>query len=68
MGNGSTFDIFIMEHMFIDYGLIHPWGYSKIMDLRTFKRFVAKGKYVRKVGVAHNALDDAISQAKFVME
>lgn len=67
-GNGSTFDISIMEDMFKTYGMERPWTYNSVMDLRTFKRFVAKGVDVQKIGVAHNALDDAISQAKYVID
>lgn len=67
-GNGSTFDISIMENIFRDYGLGCPWSHYNVMDLRTFKRFVAKGKKVEKRGTNHNALDDAVSQAQYVME
>lgn len=66
-GNGSTFDISIMEDLFRDYGFELPWGYNKAMDLRTYKRFVNQGEQVKKSGVNHNALDDAISQANYVM-
>lgn len=66
-GNGSTFDISIMENLFRDYQITLPWGYNKAMDLRTFKRFQKGGEQVQKGGVNHNALDDAISQAKYVM-
>lgn len=67
-GNGSTFDISIMEHIFRDYGLECPWSHTKVMDLRTFRRFQGKGAKVINVGTAHNALDDAVAQAKYVME
>lgn len=67
-GNGSTFDISILENMYRDYGLPLPWGYNKAMDLRTFKRFEADGAQIPNTGVAHNALDDAIAQANYVME
>lgn len=67
-GNGASFDITLMETLFKDYGTQCPWLYYNVMDLRTFKRFVAKGKKVVVDGTAHNALDDAIAQAKYVME
>lgn len=67
-GNGSTFDISILESLFRTYNIECPWSYNSIMDLRTFKRFVAGNKKVQKLGVDHNALDDAISQAKYVVE
>jgi hypothetical protein len=67
-GNGSTFDISILENMFNDYKLEIPWGYNKAMDLRTFKRFRAGGEQVKKSGVNHNALDDAVSQAQYILD
>lgn len=67
-GNGSTFDISIMESLFHSFKLKHPWHHYNVMDLRTFRRFVAGGAKVVKEGTDHNALDDSISQAKFVME
>lgn len=66
-GNGSTFDISIIEHMFRQFQVKAPWLYYNVMDLRTFKRFVANNVKVEKLGTNHNAVDDAISQAKFVL-
>lgn len=66
-GNGSSFDISIMENIFKDYTIGVPWNYSGINDLRTFKRHVAKDAPLEFQGVAHNALDDAINQAKYVI-
>lgn len=66
-GNGSTFDISMLEDILRQLNIGIPWGFSDVMDLRTFKRFVAGGQAVPKIGVAHNALDDAISQAKYVI-
>lgn len=66
-GNGSTFDISILEDLFRDYDIKCPWGYNKPMDLRTYKRFQKSGEQVKKGGINHNALDDAISQANYVM-
>lgn len=67
-GNGSTFDISIMEDLFKDYGLTRPWKYNRVMDMRTFKRFNNKGVMTKSIGVAHNALDDAKFQAQWVMD
>jgi hypothetical protein len=67
-GNGSTFDVSIMEHLYKMYGLECPWGYGKIMDLRTFRRFQGKGAKVVVPGTAHNALDDAVGQAQYVLD
>lgn len=68
-GNGSTFDISIIEDMFRMYDVKCPWLYYNVYDLRTFKRFVANGAKVPKTeGVNHNALDDAQNQANYVIE
>lgn len=68
-GNGSGFDITLMETMFEDYKIKCPWMYYKVNDLRTFKRFVAKGEAVQKLeGTDHNALDDAVNQANYVLK
>lgn len=68
-GNGSTFDISIFEDLFRMYGVKCPWLYYNVYDHRTFKRFIAGGAKVDKSdGVNHNALDDAIAQAKYCIE
>ena len=67
-GNGSTFDITILENIMAQWQIKVPWKYNKIMDLRTFRRFVAGGETLQKSGVDHNALDDAKSQAEFVLK
>lgn len=66
-GNGSTFDISILEDMYRMYNLKCPWLFYNVMDLRTFKRFVANGEKLVKSGVNHNALDDAVSQTDYVL-
>ena len=47
-GNGSTFDISILEHAFRQNKITPPWQYWHVMDLRTFRRFVAGGDKVDK--------------------
>jgi hypothetical protein len=67
-GNGATFDISMLEDIYRNYKLPDPWGYNKAMDLRTFKRFIGEGAQIPSHGVAHNALDDAVKQAQYVMD
>lgn len=67
-GNGSTFDISIIEDMFRMYNIKCPWLFYNVYDLRTFKRYIANGAKVVIEGTAHNALDDAIGQSKYVIE
>jgi len=67
-GNGSTFDITIMESLFQDYKLSVPWQYNHVRDLRTFKEYIYDGKETPRVGTHHNALDDAMHQAQVVID
>ena len=67
-GNGATFDITILENLLRENSVVPPWKFWNVRDLRTFREYVAGNAKVVKLGVEHNALDDAISQAKFVME
>lgn len=70
-GNGSNFDIGILDSIYKDFGVKIPWSHTNIMDFRTFRRFEADGKKIEKsnrIGVHHDALSDAISQAKFVID
>lgn len=66
-GNGSTFDIIILERLLKDFNYAPLWPYSNIMDLRTFRRFVGKGKKIPRSEGHHNALVDAVDQANYVL-
>lgn len=66
-GNGAPFDISMLENLLRHYDLDIPWGHRNIMDLRTFRRFNKNGTPVKNNGVEHNALDDAIAQAEYVL-
>jgi len=67
-GNGSNFDITILDDLFSFYGMDTPWEFWNIRDLRTFKEYVFDGGNVKRLGTHHNALDDAIYQAEIVIE
>lgn len=67
-GNGSTFDISMLENLFKMYGMERPWNYNGIMDLRTFKRFVGRGDKIPQPLIHHNALEDAKTQAQYVID
>lgn len=67
-GNGSTFDITILESLLEDYNLLPPWKFYNIRDMRTFKEYVYDGSETKREGTHHNALDDAIYQAEVVVE
>lgn len=67
-GNGSNFDITILESLFKDYELPIPWNFRNIRDLRTFKEYVYDGAKTKRVGTHHNAIDDALYQAQVVID
>ena len=68
-GNGATFDISIIESLFEQFDVKCPWLYYNVMDMRTFRRFIAADAKVDKsTGVAHNALDDSKMQAAYCIE
>lgn len=67
-GNGSNFDIVILESLFKDYGFDIPWNFRNIRDLRTFKEYIYDGSETELVGTHHNALDDALYQAQIVID
>lgn len=69
-GNGATFDITILEHAYEKggVGLKAPWNYTNIRDMRTIvdASNLTGTEWPARVGVHHNALDDAIYQAQMI--
>lgn len=63
--NGNSFDIPILAAYFDHFHLELPWQFWQERDLRTLKG-LNKGARIERAGVHHNALDDAIHQAKLV--
>lgn len=65
-GNGSSFDIAILEHAFLQWGYEVPWKFHNVRDMRTLKDLTERRGLYKRIpmeGVAHNALDDARHQA-----
>lgn len=70
-GNGSSFDITILEHAFdvAGEGLEPPWSFWNIRDMRTAVDMAGvKTKDYPRVGTHHNALDDAVFQAEVIAD
>lgn len=65
-GNGSTFDISILENA---YEYKAPWRFFAVSDCRTVEMLanprVTRAQFKRE-GTHHNALDDAIYQATYI--
>jgi len=71
-GNGCTFDNVIIANAYKQLKLQKPWSYAGDMDVRTIVELGRKllnfdpKKDMRIEGDKHNALADAIHQAKYV--
>ena len=73
-GFGANFDITILESAYyaIGYnkdnkdGEFLPWKFWDIYCLRTLSNIV--NKKLQKTGINHNALHDAIAEAKLIIE
>lgn len=60
---GSLNDILWANNILKKCGLVKPWKFSREMCFRTFLKYSPKVEFTPE-GEAHNALDDAINQAK----
>lgn len=70
-GNGSTFDISILEHAYdkAGNGLREHWQYWAVRDMRTIVDVAGFDKKTMPfAGAPHHALDDAAHQAKVIAE
>lgn len=68
--NGASFDFPILEAGYKAFGAEAPWDFWSLMDFRTIKNMVSRKIYSDckvKAKVAHDALEDAVAQAKTLM-
>lgn len=65
-GNGATFDNVILSNAYAACKIKKPWGYTDDSCYRTVKALYPDVK-VERVGVYHNAADDAVTQAKHLV-
>ena len=65
-GNGAAFDNVVLASAFDRSGIQRPWAYQNDRCYRTVKALHPEVSWER-VGTAHNALDDAISQAQHLV-
>lgn len=66
-GNGATFDNVILTSAYSACAIERPWQFWNDKCYRTVKCMASSVKLVRE-GTYHNALDDAISQAKHLQK
>lgn len=67
-GNGSDFDNAILAHIYAVTGRPLPWRYTNNRCYRTTKNLVTRVAVPPRLGVHHNALDDARHQAVHAMQ
>ena len=65
-GNGASFDNVILGSAYRRLGMKQPWPYWGDRCYRTIKAFFPDIK-LERIGVHHNALDDALSQAEHLI-
>lgn len=66
-GNGAAFDNVLLSHYYTRTGILQPWKFYNDRCYRTIKSLAPEIKLTR-IGVHHNALDDAKSQAAHLCE
>jgi hypothetical protein len=68
-GNGADFDNIILGTLYDAFALAKPWYYSHNRCYRTMKNLgIGPRRPQSRDGVHHNALDDAITQARHLQE
>jgi len=63
-GNGAAFDIPILEAAYIACGMTIPWDFRNVRCYRTMKALYYEVKAEEFEGRKHNALDDAVFEAR----
>ena len=66
-GNGSTFDNAILQNAFEKCNMEVPWSYKSDRCYRTLFN-IGHAVPFERVGEHHNAVDDALAQAKHLMK
>lgn len=70
-GNGSIFDIAMLEDAFRQHNIDIPWDFWNVRDCRTVVDMFETnrgGFGESRRGNNHNALDDATNQAKYIIK
>ena len=68
-GNGAAFDVAMLEDALLQVGLVAPWKFWDVRDMRTVVAIgagIADKNAIQRAGTHHNALDDAAHQARTI--
>lgn len=66
-GNGATFDNVILASAYQVLGVKRPWGYKTDRCYRTIRAVFPNVPEPARIGVPHEALDDARHEAKHLL-
>jgi len=66
-GNGATFDNVILSNAYRAVGMRQPWDFWNDRCYRTVKNLYPEVEAPEFTGAKHNALDDAVHQAKHLI-
>lgn len=68
-GNGASFDVGMLDHAFAQEGIVPPWQFWTVRDLRTLKHLAQDAgvfQHVEREGVHHDAVTDAVNQLRMI--
>lgn len=67
--NGADFDLPMLMHAYAQFNLEVPWRFTNSRCYRTYKNLpCAKNVPLQRVGTHHNALFDALNQARHIQK
>ena len=66
-GNGCNFDNVVLRSAYENCQIITPWNFRQDMCFRTIRKILPKAEVESIVETKHNALSDAIWQAKYLI-
>ncbi|MGZ8164109.1 MAG: 3'-5' exonuclease [Methylobacter sp.] len=66
-GNGAAFDNVILASAYHRHNILQPWDFRNDRCYRTIQG-LNPGRTMPKTGTPHNALDDAINQARHLID
>jgi hypothetical protein len=65
-GNGAGFDNVVLSNAYLRHGIARPWSYRGDRCFRTIRHVYPGVPEPERIGIAHNALDDSMHQARWL--
>lgn len=63
-GYGADFDCVVLGSLYEDFGITRPWSFRRNRCFRTLSDLFPTLDTPKRIGVHHNAYDDALTQAE----